>query len=84
MQQFRTTTKSVPHSLAVWNCDSGQFNQARRLHFVGKSPNDVPDSFFNRNLPSIAQCRGDGLDGLAPLVEIALLEMVALTRKLIA
>ena len=42
----------------------------------------MPDHFFNRNLPRIAQCSSDGFDGLAPIVLIALLEMIAFVRKL--
>ncbi|EIT68002.1 MAG: hypothetical protein U1E07_17220 [Hydrocarboniphaga sp.] len=44
----------------------------------------MPNNFFNRDLPRIAQCRGDGFDGLSPLVLIALVEMVAFPGKLIA
>lgn len=84
MQQFGTATKAVTHGLTVRNRDRGQLDQARRLHFVGQSPDDVPDSFFNRDLPSIAQRRSNGFDGLSPLVLIALIEMVAFTSKLIA
>lgn len=84
MQQLGTATKAVTHGLAVGNRDRGKLDQARRLHFVGQPPDDVPDSFFNRDLPRIAQRRGDEFDGLSPLVLIALLEMVAFTGKLIA
>src|SRR5690606_14653764 len=62
MQQFGTATKAVTHGLTVRNRDRGQLDQAWRLHFVGQSPDDVPDSFFNRDLPSIAQRRSNGFD----------------------
>ncbi len=84
MQQLGTATKAVTHSLAVGNRDRGQLDQARRFHFVRQSPDDMPDSFLDRDLPRIAQRCGDGFDGLSPPVLIALLEMVAFTRKLIA
>ncbi|MGA6096518.1 hypothetical protein ACPESN_01400 [Stutzerimonas marianensis] len=74
----------LTHGLAVGNRDRGQLDQARRLHFVRQPPDDVPDSFFNRDLPRITQRRGDGFDGLSLLVLIALLETVAFTGKLIA
>jgi len=44
----------------------------------------APDDFFNRDLQRIAQCSGDGFDGLAPFVVITLFKLIAFVRKLIA
>lgn len=44
----------------------------------------MPDNFFNRNLPRIPQGSSNGFYGLAPLIGIALFEMIAFVCKLVS
>ena len=53
------------------------------FHFVGQTAHDVSDNFFDCDCPCVAQRSSDGFDGLPPFVVIALLEIVALIRKLV-
>lgn len=81
MQQLRAAPERVPHSLAVGNCDRGQFDQARRFDLVGQASDNVPDNFLNRDFPRIPQRSGNGFDGFPPFIVVALFEMISLVRS---
>ena len=83
MQQLATPLKAVAHGFAIGNGDRGQLDKAGGFDLVGQSANDVANGFFNRDFPCVAQRRGNRLHAVAPLVLIALIEMVAFVGKLV-
>jgi hypothetical protein len=83
MQQFGTSPEAVAHGRTVGDGNRGEFDESGSFYFVGQATDAVPDDFLNGDFPCVAQQFGDGFNGIAPLVLIALIKVVAFVSKLV-